>query len=153
MPGWELLWRPVAVDFFRVCSSPSSALAHSRSFISIEWDDSQSSGFSYSGSCSKSDRWTSLTAQVERGSCAGHAFHSEHPGGGDSISNKRNQGSLEEAHVFLTVSFRGSFSLESLEGTLSDRWAVPTHPAHIYRVSSLQLPVLHLQQLPFPREQ
>ena len=122
----------MAVDFFRVYSLPSSAPAHSRSFISTERDDSQSSGFSYSGSCSKSDRWTSLTAQGERRSCTGYAFHSEHPGGGDSMFNKRNQGALEEAHVFLAVSFRGSFSLESLEGTLSDRWAVPTHPAHIY---------------------
>ena len=64
-------------------------------------DDSQSRGFSYSGSGSKSGRRTSLTAQGERGSCTGHAFHSEHPGGGDSISNKRNQGSLEETHIFL----------------------------------------------------
>lgn len=122
----------MAVDFFRVCSLPSSAPAHSRSFISIEWDDSQSSGFSYSESCSKSDGWTALAAQGERGNYTGHAFRSEHPGGGDSVSSKRNQGSLEEAHIFLAVSFRGSFSLESLEGTLSDRWAVPTHPAHIY---------------------
>ena len=101
MPGWELLWRPVAIDFFGVYLLPSSAPAHSRSFVSIEWDDSQSSGFSYSGSCSKSGRRTSLTAQGERGSCTGHAFCSERPGGGDSISNKRNQGSLEEMHIFL----------------------------------------------------
>lgn len=133
VPGWELLWRPVAVDFFRVYSLPSSAPAHSRSFTSTEWDDSQSGGFSYSGSCSKSDRRTPLTAEGERGSCAGRAFHSEHASGG-STSNKRSQGSLEETRVSLAVRFRGNFGLESLEGTLSDGWAVPTHPAHIYRV-------------------
>ena len=53
---------------------------------------------------------------------------------GGSTSNKRSQGSLEETRVSLAVRFRGSFGLESLEGTLSDGWAVPTHPAHVYRV-------------------
>lgn len=54
------------------------------------------------------------------------------PGRRDSVSNKRKHGSLGEAHVFLAVSFRGNLSLESLEGILRERWALPAHVAHIY---------------------
>ena len=73
-----------------------------------------------------------LSALRPRVGCTRHPCSSEHPGGKDSISNKRKHGSLEEAHVFLAVSFRGNLSLESLEGTLRDRWALPARVAHTY---------------------
>lgn len=43
---------------------------------------------------------------------------------------KGNMGSLEETHFSLTLSFRGKFSLESLE-KVTDRQMLPTHLAHI----------------------
>lgn len=73
-----------------------------------------------------------LSALRSQVGCTRHPCNSEHPGRKDSISNKRKHGSLEEAHVFLAVSFRGNLSLESLEGILREGWALPAHVAHIY---------------------